>query len=266
FEEKFLKWIAAAARGAAQLYGRFPVESLQVVVAPTPRGRGPVPWAYVSRGGGPAVHLFVNATRPLQEFERDWSLTHEMSHLFLPYVVSRDTWFYEGLPTYLQGVLMARGGAITADEAWQRMRAGFERAAAVAPGLSVARANERVGFGGVYLRVYWGGAAMMLAADLQLRTASGGAQSLGSALDRLARCCAAEPRRWTAAEVVAKLDALASTTVFGDAVEALLASQGFPDYAATLDRAGVRFDAAGVRRDPGAPWAGAAARLMEPVR
>jgi len=27
-----------------------------------------------------------------------------MSHLFLPYVVSRDAWLFEGMPTYLQNV------------------------------------------------------------------------------------------------------------------------------------------------------------------
>ena len=53
-------WIRNTARHVAMLYGRFPVASLQVVVAPTPRGSGPVPWAYVARGGGPAVHLFIN--------------------------------------------------------------------------------------------------------------------------------------------------------------------------------------------------------------
>ena len=38
-------WIRNTARYVAMLYGRFPVASLQVVVAPTPRGSGPVPWA-----------------------------------------------------------------------------------------------------------------------------------------------------------------------------------------------------------------------------
>jgi len=46
-------WIENTARHVAMLYGRFPVASLQVVVAPTLRGRGPVPWAYVSRAADP---------------------------------------------------------------------------------------------------------------------------------------------------------------------------------------------------------------------
>ncbi len=257
------KWIASTARNVALLYGRFPVASLQVVVAPTPRGRGPVPWAYVSRGGGPAVHLFINAARPPEEFERDWSLTHEMSHLFLPYVVSRDAWLFEGIPTYLQNVLMARGGAISAEQAWQRMRSGFQSGERTAPELNLARANERVAHG-IYLRVYWAGAAMMLAADMQLRNQTGGKHSLDTALERLSRCCTSEERRWSAQEIIAGLDESTGTTVFGDLVRAQFAAEGFPDYETSLARAGVRFDGPQVEFDASAPWAAEREALMRP--
>lgn len=89
------QWVRGAAHNVTTPYGRFPVESVQVIVAPTPRGRGPVPWAYVSRGGGAGVHLFIDPDRAPEEFDRDWSLTHEMSHLFLPYVAVRDAWLFE---------------------------------------------------------------------------------------------------------------------------------------------------------------------------
>ncbi len=257
------RWIENTARNVALLYGRFPVASLQVVVAPTPRGRGPVPWAYVSRGGGPAVHLFINPARPSEEFDRDWSLTHEMSHLFLPYVVSRDAWLFEGMPTYLQNVLMARGGAISVEEAWQRMQAGFQRGARTAPELSLARANERIGYEGIYVRVYWAGAAIMLAADLQLRHQTGGGQSLDTALEQLSRCCASEERRWSAQEIIVRLDEVTGTTVFGDLVRAQFEGDGFPDYDAVLTRAGVQLEGARVEFDASAPWAAERDALMQ---
>jgi hypothetical protein len=259
-------WIGNTARHVAMLYGRFPVASLQVVVAPTPRGRGPVPWAYVSRGGGPAVHLFINAARPPGEFDRDWSLTHEMAHLFLPYVVSRDAWLFEGLPTYLQNVLMARGGATSVEEAWQRMRAGFQRGARTASDLSLARASERIGYNGIYQRVYWAGAALMLAADLQLRSRTGGRQSLDTALEQLSRCCASEERRWNAQEIIVRLDEVTGTTVFGDLVCAQFEAEGFPDYEAVLARAGVKVEGTQVEFDASAPWAAERDALMQPAR
>ncbi len=263
-QARFDKWIEAAARNALQLYGKFPVESLQIVVAPTPRGREPVPWAYVARGGGPAIHLFVNPSRAAAEFERDWSLTHEMSHLFLPYIVSRDAWLYEGVPTYLQNTLMARGGAISVDEAWERMHAGFRHGALTAPHLSLARANERVGFG-PYLRVYWGGAALMMEADLKLRNQSGGKQSLDTALAQLARCCAGEQRRWRADEIIARIDELTGSTVLSEIVRRQFDAKGFPDYEALFAQAGVVMAPPGVHYDALAPWVVEREAVMRPL-
>jgi len=258
------KWIENTARNVALLYGRFPVASLQVVVAPTQSGRGPVPWAYVSRGGGPAVHLFINPARPPAEFDRDWSLTHEMSHLFLPYVEARAAWLFEGLPTYLQNVLMARGGATSVEEAWRRMHSGFARGARTASDLSLARASERIGSSGIYQRVYWAGAALMLAADFELRSRTGGRQSLDTALEQLSRCCESAERRWKAQELIARLDEVTGTTIFSDLVRAQFESDGYPDYEAVLARAGVTFEGAQVQFDASAPWAAERDALMRP--
>jgi hypothetical protein len=251
------RWITEAARNTATLTGRFPVEALQVIVAPTPRGSGPVPWAYVARGGGPAVHLFINPAHSPEAFGRDWSATHEMSHLFLPYLVKRDDWFTEGLPTYLQNILMARGGAIDEREAWKRMIVGFQRAEKIANGLSLARASERAGVGGIYQRVYWGGAALMLEADLRLREESGGVASLASALQALPRCCAEPQRRWTAAELAEELDRATGYPIFGALLRQRLDDPAFPDFKAVLVRAGVTVAGGEVQLGESAPWADA---------
>ena len=259
------KWIERTARHVALLYGRFPVRSLQIVVAPASRGRGPVPWAYVSRGGGHAVHLFISPAAAQEDLAGDWSLTHEMAHLFLPYVVARDAWLFEGLPTYLQNVLMARGGAISEEEAWRRMLEGFQRGARTAPHMSLARANERVGHDAMYLRVYWAGAALMLASDLELRARTGSEQSLDTLLDQLSRCCADAQRRWSAQELISRFDELTGTRVFSDRVRAQFEAEGFPDYAAALERAGIEFVDARVQFDASAPWAAARQALMQPA-
>lgn len=258
------RWIANAARNTATLTGRFPVDEVQVIVAPVVRGSGPVPWAYVARGGGPAVHLFINPSHPAQAFERDWSATHEMSHLFLPYLVARDVWLTEGLPTYLQNILMARGGAIDASEAWSRMIVGFQRGEKVGAGLTIARASERVGTGGLYQRVYWAGAALLLEADLRLRSDSGGTTSLATGLQALAACCVEAPRRWTAAELAQALDGATGATVFGDIVRSRLDDPAFPDFKAVLVRAGVTVAGGEVQLDGAAPWAAPREALTRP--
>jgi predicted metalloprotease with PDZ domain len=236
---------------------------LQVIVAQTPRGRGPVPWAYVSRGGGSAVHLFVAPQRGKQAFFDDWSVVHEMAHLFFPYVAGRDAWLFEGLPTYLQNVLMARDGAISSEEAWRRMAAGFRRGARISPGLSLSRVAERMSHGGNYLRVYWAGAAAMLAADLQLRSLSTGSQSLDTALASLSQCCLQDNRRWSARELIEKLDQLTATTVFSDLWHQQIETGEFPDFETVLARAGVDVENGQVRFLPTAPWAAEREVLMQ---
>lgn len=263
-QARMQRWIERAARHLTHAYGRFPVASLQVIVAPTTQGSGPVPWAYVARGGGPAVHLFINPAHSPGAFDRDWTATHEMAHLFLPYIAAPDAWLFEGLPTYMQNLLMVRGGAIPVEEGWRRMIVGFQRGERSGSGLSVARASERVGVGGNYLRVYWAGAAMMLEADLRLREQSRGAQSLDAVLAGLAECCLSGERRWSAEEVVARLDELAGVSIFGDVMREQLARAGFPDFRRVLVRAGVTVRGGEVVLDPAAPGAAAREALMLP--
>ena len=263
-QARMQRWIERAARHVTRAYGSFPVASLQIIVVPTTQGSGPVPWAYVARGGGPAVHLFINPSHQPAAFDRDWTATHEMAHLFLPYVAPPDAWLFEGLPTYMQNVLMVRGGAIAVAEGWKRMIVGFQRGERSGTGLSVAQASERIGVGGNYLRVYWAGAAMMLEADLRLREQSQDTQSLDTALAALAECCLAGERRWSAEEVMARLDVVTGSTVFSDVVREQFASAGFPDFKRMLVRAGVTVRDGEVVLDPSAPGAAAREALMLP--
>jgi hypothetical protein len=237
--EALTRWIEQAARAVSTVYGVFPVSRLQVTVAPTPRGNKPVPWAYVARGGGPAVHLFVRPNFPAGEFMRDWSVVHEMSHLFLPYMEAGDAWLVEGLPTYYQNVAMARGGLIPVEEAWRRMYQGFDLGEAVGAKFTVYEASERIGRRGLYRRAYWGGAAYMLAVDLHLRQSSAGTSTLDHVLLEMRRCCPATNHRWQAEHVVAQLDAAAASEVFSMFFEEQIKSSPFPDYRKSFDALGI---------------------------
>lgn len=233
------RWIERAALAITTIYGVFPVPELQVIVAPTPRGSKPVPWAYVSRGGGSAVHLFVRPHHTESEFMRDWSVVHEMSHLFLPYLEGGDAWLAEGLPTYFQNVAMARGGLISPEEAWRRMYAGFESAEKIGSQYTVYEAAHRIGIRGLYRRVYWGGAAYMLAADLRLRELGNGRPMLTDALGEIRRCCLDESHRWHADDIIAKLDGSTGADVFSALFDEQLTSRPFPDYEAMYERLGI---------------------------
>jgi hypothetical protein len=227
--EQMYAWIEDAARIVTLAYGHFPVSALQVVIVPNAGGSEPTPWAYVIRGGNPAVHFFVNQRRPLAEFYDDWTATHELSHLFLPFVNYEDAWLSEGIATYYQTVLRARAGRLSESDAWSRLHAGFRSGRTSAPGLTLAQATEGMYHGGTFMRVYWQGAAMLFLADVRLRQRSRGEQSLDTALAALQACCLVWPRAWSAKEVLAKLDELTGDSVFGEILQAYVSSRDFPD-------------------------------------
>ena len=230
-EAQIIDWLQRAADAVVQLYGRFPVASLQIVVVPGARGAGPVPSAYILRGGGPGSHFFVNQRRPIAEFQSDWSAVHELSHLFLPYIHSDDAWLSEGVASYFQHILRARAGIISPEEAWQSMHSAFQRARVDGNGVTLAAATERMYRNGDFMRVYWEGAAIMLLADQRLRERSDGRQSLDTVFEQLRGCCLAPDVGWHAADLFRRLDELAGGSVFGELYAEQVKSDAFPDLA-----------------------------------
>jgi hypothetical protein len=239
-EAQIADWLRRAAACVSTLYGRFPVTSAQVLIVPGARGGEPVPWAYVLRGGGPAAHFFINQRRPIEEFNADWSVIHELSHLLLPYVQSEDAWLSEGTASYYQNVLRARAGMIDPQEAWKRMTDGFKRGMERPAGVTLTEATDRMYRNGAFMRVYWEGAAIMLLADQRLRARTQGSQSLDTALDALRQCCLSSETGWRARDLFGKLDELTGTTVFAELYEQHVSSARLPDVGEAYRLLGLR--------------------------
>lgn len=240
--EKLTTWIATTVDAVVPVFGFFPRKHVQVVVVPQGPRSEPVPWAHVVRGGGSAVQFYVDETRPLEEFNADWTATHEFSHLLLPYVARSDRWLSEGLASYYQNVLRARDGRLSQQEAWQQLHAGFGRGQR---GTRQSGQNETLreatsgGWENV-MRVYWSGAAMMLEADIALRELSNGTQSLDTALKQFHDCCLDEGRLWQAREVLDTLDKLTGTSVFSTVYKSYVDSVYFPDVESSFEALGIR--------------------------
>ncbi len=126
-KEKLVIWVKQAVAAVAGVYGRFPQASPQLIVIPIGSRNEPVPWAHVMRGGGVSAEFFVDETRPLEELAQDWTACHELSHMLLPFVSSRDRWLSEGLASYYQYILLARSGMLSEEQAWQGMFDGIKR-------------------------------------------------------------------------------------------------------------------------------------------
>jgi hypothetical protein len=239
-QDRILEWIRRSAEAVTLVYGTFPVRGLQVLVVPIDQRGEPVPWGQVMRGGGDAVHLYIDQTQPYEAFLDDWVLVHEMSHLLHPFMHRNGRWLYEGIASYYQNVLRARAGLLSAQEAWNDLHAGFRRGLkGTKPHQSLAQASEAMMKDRAFMRVYWSGAAIALLADLELRRQSSGRQSLDTALAALGRCCLPSERLWTDLEVMQRLDAVTGTRVFTGLYHRYRNSEEFPDLNDAYRRLGL---------------------------
>lgn len=225
------QWIRYGAESVLGLYGHFPLPDPQVLVFPVGKADEPVPWGQVQRGGEGSVQLFIDQTRPLQEFIADWTLTHELTHMTHPYLPMDGRWLTEGIATYYQYVLRARMGTISPQRAWQQLDEGFARGRLqTRKGESLLHASLHMHDSHEYMRVYWSGAAFALLADWQLRRSGRG--SLDETLAGFRRCCLPAVQEWSTEQFIGKLDEISGTHVFSGMYEQIIHSDRFP----ALDR------------------------------
>jgi M61 glycyl aminopeptidase len=239
--ESIFEWLRHTATDVSLAYGRFPNPSPQVVVLPVDKSRrsaSAVPYGRVVRDGGEAIELFVDRDQPLEAYLRDWTATHEFSHLMLPYVAPAHRWVSEGFAQYYQNVLLARAGTYDPLEAWQKLYDGLERGRQSRPELSPNEATAR-GMHNGQMKVYWSGAAIALMADVTLRERSGGTQTLDDVMERLQFCCLPSERAWSGPELFETLDLLAGTPVFMPLYRRYADTAGFPDTRPVFERLGL---------------------------
>jgi predicted metalloprotease with PDZ domain len=235
------RWLEANIAAVTALNGRFPVPRLQLLVIPLGSGDEPVPWGQVTRGGGDAVHLYIDQRMSEQAFMDDWVLSHELSHLFHPFLGGNARWVYEGLASYYQNVSRARTGMLAPHEAWTALHAGFERGRrGTRAGRTLSDAAARMRAERAYMQVYWSGAAIFLLADIELRDTSAQRQSLDRVLGAFADCCLLEARDWTGRDFLEQLDRLSGSDVFTRLAAAHRDSDRFPELAVAYERLGLR--------------------------
>ncbi|MBK6809676.1 MAG: hypothetical protein IPG81_12360 [Sandaracinaceae bacterium] len=173
--------LASAVAMVASVGGAFPAERVLAIVWPAPSDQ-PVQFGLTKRGGGASILLFFGDRAPAGSLTNDWVTVHELAHLLHPRVPAADRWLSEGIATYYQEVLRARAGWKTPEQAWARIAEGFAVGERSGTGRSLTDEASAMHETAAYTRVYWGGTAFVLAADMALRRR-------GSSLDEaVARC------------------------------------------------------------------------------
>ncbi len=217
--------------------GHFPRRRAQMTLEPTFFTTG-VLFGRVVRGGSPGAHLIVAAGASARTLADEWVPTHELSHMFLPYMPPRHIWFSEGLATYYQNILRARAGRIPANEAWRNLHEGFVRGADAANGLSLDENARRMRRERNYMRVYWGGTAYFLLADVALRTANPPG-SVDEVVRIIGDCCLDEDRGYSVTDLTRAVDQQLGGTRLTDLARALGEDTAPPDLRAAYTALGL---------------------------
>lgn len=170
-------WFGTATSALEEAYGRLPLPWTAVFLHPVGQRSG-VLFGSTRGSGGAAIVMLLGRTVSDAELADDWMLTHELIHTALPDLDRKHHWLEEGLPTYLEPLLRLREGRETPEAFWRGLRRDLPQGLP-RPG---DRGLDRTPTWG---RTYWGGALFCFAADLRIREASGGRQTLLDALRAL---------------------------------------------------------------------------------
>lgn len=258
-------WAVDAIDTVALLYdGRFPRDRLQLVVIPVEGGGGgTVYFGLAGRGGGAGVMVFLDDHAQAEALPGGWTTVHELLHHGMPFV--REAWMAEGWVSYYTEIMRTRAGHRSEREGWQALLEAFERGRRGGAGMTLAQTSEKMHETHAYQRVYWGGAAVALLADVELRLRTHGAVGLDDAIKELRRCCGDAEHTWSAQALLEHLDAWHGRPLFTEIAQQVLHQDGFPDVEAAMARLGVRTTPGGeVRLDDDHPAAAFRRAIMAP--
>ena len=191
----------------------------------------PVPWANTIRSRHQGVNVHVNPIYARADLLSDWTLYHELAHLFLPFLGRQQSWFAEGFASYMQYQLMHSAGVLSTDDMWARYREKIERAASRydMPDRTFTEAARALRARRDYPTEYWGGAVYFLRVDAELRRRGSSVPELVSAF---VACCRFEARSLEA--LIETLDRLAGASVFSRELVDFRRAVGFPAYSELL--------------------------------
>jgi hypothetical protein len=216
-------------------------ENVEEAIAPYPfdvhvhfyrsSATAPVPWANTIRSRHQGVNIHVNPDRGRDELLSDWTVYHELAHLFLPFLGRQHSWFAEGFASYMQYQLMHSAGVLSTEDMRDRYREKIERAASRydLPDQTFIEASPALRARRDFPTQYWGGAVYFLRVDAKLRALG---TSVPEIISEYVPCCRFEPHSLDA--LVETLDRVAGAPVFSEELAEFRRARGFPAYSGIL--------------------------------
>jgi hypothetical protein len=249
-------WVTAAARAVTAYFGRYPVDHALVLVVPQ---RGGVHGKQLG-GGGATVLLQIAPGAALDDPAHDWTAAHEMVHLAVPEMARQHLWLTEGLATYVEPLARALTGELRPESVWRDMMLGLPKGLP-APG---DRGLDRTHTWG---RTYWGGALFAFVADLEIRKATAGRQSLATALRGVLQAGGDTRVAWPIERFLAAADGALERPILTDLYHRMADSPVDVDLPATWRALGIALTKDGrIVLDEHAPLAAIRRQMIGPAR
>jgi len=242
--EQVRAWVKRSAALVAAYYGRFPVPRVAVMVLPM-TGSG-IGFGTAMGNGGAAVLVWLGERADEDTvMKRDWVLPHELTHFALPNLPPWATWLEEGAATYVEPLVRARMGELSADDFWEQM---LEKLPLGLPEKGDKGLDRTPTWG----RTYWGGALFLFVADVELRKAG---SSLDAALKGIIAAGGTQEVQWDLERTLAAGDAATKTKVLTSLHGRLGNAPGDVKLRQLFQQLGVKLEGGRVKYDDSAPLA-----------
>ena len=249
--ERTLAWVAHAAKAVSRYFGHYPVARFGLLVIGEDSHR--VGHATTFGYDGAITRVQVGTRADAASFAKDWVLVHEMLHTALPNLPRRALWLQEGNATWVEPVARAQIGWITPEEVWLEAAQGLPKGepAATEGGMDGTRS---------WGRLYWGGAAFWLLAEIAIYEQSRGHFLLRDALRGINRTSGGNGVVWEPEQMMKVGDDATGTSALRNIYRQFADGPVDLNVAATLARLGIELEG-GIRLVDGAPLAALRRRI-----
>ncbi|ASD66857.1 hypothetical protein [Pseudoalteromonas piscicida] len=227
-------WLKRGVEATEHSLGILQQQKLMFTIEPSLFASEPVPWGTVQRGKPDAILLQIKRFTSSRVLIKDWTLYHEIAHLYHPLLDYSDFWLAEGLATYLQNIIMLENDIFNVGEFHTRLISGLSRGAKntlINKG-PLKAVSEQMWTLNAHQRVYWSGVAFFIEAEIALKD-RGNKNTIRTLISSFQQCCKNSVISGTSRSgrlFITSLDKLSKTTIFSNLYANYKQRKDFPNW------------------------------------
>ncbi len=194
--QDFDKWVERSMNIVGSYYGKFPMGPVALGVVTIPGDE--THFGLTRPGVGASIIVYLGERMNLDE---DWVLVHEMIHLGCPTLPREYRWLEEGLATYVEPIAKSRVGLQSEEAAWADLVRHMPEGVAGKDAGALGETRS-----GDWLKMYWGGAVVMMLTDLEIRRRTDNRLGLEDGLRAVLEAGGNDGEHWSLEEFVAGME------------------------------------------------------------